>query len=211
VLEQFILGRQPGIYVEFAHTAAHTPIYSGCSPAAMSTTSEGQIDLEVRYYVCDPPDCPTQTVAGDGTTLAPFTAGRLLDRLHRVRDRVLGPHARGRGWTRLYYRHADELSRILRASPRLRGQVAALLVTVAPGLEALGDDGGSAAERPIPPHAVALLDQVLRGFEDGHDSDELARDLGRLRAALDLDRLAGRSYRSVWERMQTQRPAPSAD
>lgn len=77
--------------------------------------------------------CPAETLlAGDPATLR---AVRLF------RDGILSSTAAGREYIRLYYRHADEISRILREDASSAGQARAIVKSFISGLSGRPDSG----------------------------------------------------------------------
>lgn len=150
-------------------------------------------------------DCPAEVAAAVADRATHRGRGRLGARLlasaTAARDVGLARSATGRRWLGLYYRHAPEMTRLLRERPRLRRRATLLLAVVA---DDLADGARGAGTARIPSHAVALLHGVLDGFAEGDASPALRRAVGDERAALAAIAVPGASYADAWRQLDAR-------
>jgi hypothetical protein len=106
----------------------------------------------------------------------------LLQTYRAYRDLVLGSSLEGRGYTALYYAHAEEVSAIMETSPALRRDVAVALLHLAPLVEEVANGGQVALTQPEQKSIEDLLASLQR-----QASVELSADLDALRAAMQKD------------------------
>lgn len=163
----------------------------GSSAAPANRQGSGLMEIT---FVCSL--CPANTLASTSAGPSTVAMGRMLASLHRLRD-AMRTTPNGQRLVNLYYKHAGEMTDLLSQRPRLRRLVFALLQLLQPGVEALTDE--SATEEVVfSPHAVMLIDSILREFEDGSADGELARAIQAERARFDLGSLAGKSFADAW-------------
>lgn len=160
-------------------TCVHNPVSSGtgCDDSNDCTSSD----------VCNTGGQCTGTPIPDcgggcpfGVALAPTAGGeRVLDSFRAYRDQILASSLEGRGFAALYYTHAEEVSTLLDESPRLRLQLAAMLVRFAPAVE----DVVSGEVVTLSMEEVATIDALIVTVQR-QASAELAADLDVLRDAI---------------------------
>ena len=159
---------------------AHPPVATGtaCDDSNACTdadkcNSSGQC-AGTPIPGCGGGPCPLE-IALDAT---PQRDGA-LGVLRNYRDVVLGGSVAGRGYTDLYYFHADEVGGILQASPALRRDVAVTLLRLAPDIQTVLDGG----DVVLTPAEVETVDRLLETVQR-QASDELAQDIQNVRQTL---------------------------
>lgn len=157
----------------------HTPIQSGTAcDDSNDCTSSDVCNTTGQCNGTPIPDCGGGCPFG--VALAPTAGGeRVLDSFRAFRDVILASSLEGRGYTALYYRHAEEVSAMLDESPRLRFQLAATLVRFAPAVIDVvnGEQVALSAEE------VSAIDELIVSVQR-NASAELSADLDVLRSSL---------------------------
>lgn len=151
-----------------------------------------EVDCDIQI-----PQCPFMTVTGRSGA-SPLSLARRMRTLYRFRDGVLRGTPTGERWVELYYRHAPEMNRILRADPELRSRIGALIEVVEPGLRQLASTERSRTTPRLSPRALVLFDRIVSDLAEAAGSSELARDLRRERERIPLEGLMHATYDEAW-------------
>lgn len=129
-----------------------------------------------------------------GLVFGTAQAAEYVDLIHtywRVHDEVLMPTARGRHYVDLFWRHNDELTRIVMANPDLTREGRAILVEFEPGLRDLVDGRGD--EVVITQAMVNRVQAYLDRLEKA-GSPDLKATIEAERARTPLDGLVGMTF-----------------
>lgn len=172
----------------------------GITSADCTQVNEAVLAVEMTTAVpCSSGGCAVQTtVADEAAFKSPADAIRTAIIMYRTREQVLRGAPAGEHLMSLYYQHTSTMARLLAQDPALRHEMAAFLVEVTPGLEALAAKNERAARLTISPAAIRHLQAVLNGFEKADPAGPLAAAIRAERQRVDLDKLANQSFADAW-------------
>jgi|GEM_PF-699443 len=140
-----------------------------------TTTTELPISTTTTTTPSGQP-CPAKTALGE--------QARELQPLRAFRDRVMKRSNQGRKYVELYYQHASEISSLLEAQPKLKGEVQRLILKLLPTVQALLAQNKGSVEAGTVTQATAILDNL-----SSLGSPSLSADLVQLKKEMQSGKL----------------------